>query len=57
MCIYLIKCRFDLNENLLSKKVIAMPITHEFFKSLQQNLTLYYHEQTFNIRVGSVGIR
>ena len=26
-CIYLMKCRSNLNENLFSKKVIAMPIT------------------------------
>ena len=33
-CMYLIKHRANLNESLLPKKVIAMPITLEFLKTL-----------------------
>ena len=44
-CIYLIEYRYDLNENLFPKKVIAMPITLEFLKTLQQNLILNYRDQ------------
>ena len=39
-CIYLIKCKFDLNANLFPKMVIVMPITLKFLKTLQPNLTL-----------------
>ena len=43
--IYLIKYRFNLDENLFLKKVIA--ITHKFLKKLQLNITLNYSNQTF----------
>ena len=34
MCIHLIKYMYDLNENLVPKKVVAMPIAFEFLKTL-----------------------
>ena len=38
-CIYLIKYKSNLNENVFSK-VVRLLITPEFLKTLQQNLTL-----------------
>ena len=46
---YLIKYISNLNENLFPKKVIAMPITLEFLKIVQQNHTLNYLHQTSKI--------
>ena len=54
---YFIKYRSNLNENLLPKKVIAMPITHEFFKTLQQNLILNYPNQTSKILLDRLGVK
>ena len=48
-CIYLIKYKSNLYENLFLKKVIAMLITLEFLKNLLQNLTLNFLDQTSKI--------
>ena len=55
-CIYLIKYGFNLNNNLFSK-VIAMPITSNFFNTLQLNLNQNYPNWTSKILLGPLRVK